>query len=94
MQFVLQAIHELVKFVGLLLIGQFLVYVLSFGRHDQNPIYRFIRFLTSPVVGLVRKVTPAVVVDRHVPLVTFLVTFWVWVVLIFLRQDMMNGGVG
>jgi len=49
LQFFLALLHELTKYVGLLFIGQFLVFVLSFGRHEGNPVYRFFRFLTSPI---------------------------------------------
>lgn len=92
MQAVLAIVHELVKFIGLLYIGQGLVYVLSFGRHETNPVYKALRFLTSPVTRLVRAVTPAIVVDRHVPLAAFFLTFWAWVILIFLRLELKQGG--
>lgn len=91
MAFVLAATHELVKFAGLLLIGQALVYSMSFGRHETNPIYRMFRFLTSPVVRVVRLITPAKVADRHVPVVSFLLLFWLWALLIFVRHDLMQG---
>jgi uncharacterized protein YggT (Ycf19 family) len=87
MQITLQIIHELVKFAGLLLLGRGLVYVLSFGRHEVNPIYQFFRFLTSPLTNTVRKMTPAFVVDRHIPIAAFFLIFWLYVVLIFLRLE-------
>lgn len=91
MQFALALLHELVKFAELLLLGQLFVYVLSFGRHENNPIYRLFRFLTSPVVKTVRRITPAKVADRHVPVVSFLLLFWLWALLIFVRFDLMQG---
>lgn len=91
MQFTLMLIHELVKFAGLLLVAQLLVYALSFGRHESNAVYRLFRFLTSPVVGVVRRITPAKVADRHVPVVSFLLLFWVWAALIFIRLDLAQG---
>lgn len=71
----------LVEFVGLLLLGQGLVFLMSFGRHESNPIYRLLRFLTSPVTRLVRRVAPRFVVDRHVPALAFILLFWIWVAL-------------
>ncbi|MEO5337772.1 MAG: hypothetical protein H7841_12905 [Magnetospirillum sp. WYHS-4] len=94
MQFVLAAIHEVTKFVGLLFIAQALVRVLSFGRHEGNVIYRSLRFLTSPVVRLTRAITPRIVDDGHVPVVAFLLIFWAWVALIFIRRDLMIEGAG
>ena len=87
----LQIVHELVKFAGLLLLGQGLTYALSFGGHETNPIYKFIRFLTSPVTNVVRKITPKRVADRHVPFVAFFLLFWVYVILIFVRFDLIKG---
>ena len=92
MQFFLALLHELTKYVGLLFIGQFLVFVLSFGRHEGNPVYRFFRFLTSPINRVVRRITPKAVVDKHVPLVSFLLVFWIWVVLIFVRRGLIVQG--
>lgn len=91
MQTVLEVVHELVKFAGLLLMGQGLVYVFSFGRHENNPIYRFFRFLTSPVTKVVRRITPSIVADRHLPLASFFLLFWVYVILIYIRLDYVRG---
>ena len=68
----------LAEFVGLLLIGQGLVYMLSFGKHEANAVYRFFRLITSPVVKGTRLITPAKVDDRHVPFVAFAILFWIW----------------
>lgn len=94
MPMLLALLHELVKFAGLLLIAQGLVFVFSFGRHEQNPVYRFLRFLTSPVTRAVRAITPGFVVDRHVPVVAFLLLFWAWVALIFVRRALILQGAG
>lgn len=73
----------LVEFAGLLLLGQALVFLLSFGRHEANPIYRFLRFMTRPVVLPARYITPKFVLDQHVPAVSFFLLFWLWVALKF-----------
>ncbi len=77
----LNIVYTLAAFVMLLLIGQLLVRVLSFGRHEENAVYRFLRFLVSPVTRVVRRITPTKVDDRHVPVVTFLLLFWLCVAL-------------
>ena len=92
MQLLLALVHELVKFAGLVLIGQGLVYVLSFGRHETNVVYRFFRFLSSPITRLVRPITPAKVADRHVPIVAFFLLFWLWFALIFVRRSLILQG--
>lgn len=94
MQLMLALLHELVKFAGLILLAQGLVFVFSFGRHEGNPVYRFLRFLSSPVTRVVRRITPALVVDRHVPVVAFMLLFWAWLALIFVRRALILQGAG
>ena len=68
----------LVEFTALILLGQGLVYILSFGRHETNAVYRLFRLLSSPVVKSVRVITPKQVADRHLPMVGFFLLFWLW----------------
>jgi hypothetical protein len=81
MRQVLGVVHLMVLYAGMLLVAQFLVFALSFGRHETNQVYRFIRFLTSPVVRATRAITPGKIDDRHVPVVAFLLLFWIYVAL-------------
>ena len=69
----------LVEFAALLLLAQGIVYVISFGRHEVNPIYQLMRFLTRPVVFVARVLAPRFVVDQHVPALAFILLFWTWV---------------
>ena len=82
---VIVVLKGLVEFAGLLLIAQGVVRAISFGRHEQNPIYLALRFLTRPVVQAVRSITPAVIIDRHVPAVALFLLFCCWVGLILLK---------
>jgi hypothetical protein len=81
----------LAEFVGLLLIGQGIVYVLSFGKHDVNGVYKLFRLITSPVVRSVRVITPSKVSDKHVPFVALILVFWIWVFMSYLKFSMMVG---
>jgi hypothetical protein len=54
-------------------------------RHEQNPIYHFLRFLTRPLLTAARLVTPAFIVDRHMPAVAVFLLFCCWVALIVLK---------
>lgn len=73
----------LAEFAILLLVAQGVVYVISFGRHEANPIYRLLRFLTSPVVRSARAIAPRFVVDQHLPALALILLFWIWVGLKF-----------
>ena len=71
----------LAEVIGLMLVAQGLVFALSFGRHEGNAIYRGIRFLNSPVLRVVRSITPKVVIDRHLPAVALFLIVASWFVL-------------
>jgi ABC-type uncharacterized transport system permease subunit len=79
----------LAEFAGLLLLGQGLVYALSFGKHETNGVYRFFRLITSPVVRVARSLTPGKVDDRHVPFVALMLLFWIWLFLTYTKFSMM-----
>jgi hypothetical protein len=40
------------------------------------------------VVRLTRALTPAVIVDRHIPIVAFFLLFWTWVLLQLLKRHL------
>jgi uncharacterized protein YggT (Ycf19 family) len=65
-------------YVGMMIVGQGAVYLLSFGKHETNAMYKLFKLITSPVVSFVRKITPAKVADKHVPLVAFFLLFWIY----------------
>jgi uncharacterized protein YggT (Ycf19 family) len=65
-------------YIAMLLLGHGGVYLLSFGKHAANPIYQIFVIVTNPVLKLTRLITPKQVADKHLPLVAFLVMFWVY----------------
>lgn len=60
------------------LLGQWIVGLLSGAGRDRNAFYRLFEVLSSPFVRLMRRLTPRLVLDRHVPLATFLVLSVLW----------------
>ncbi len=80
----------LVEFAALLLLARGAVGLLSGGRHQANPVWRGLAFLTSPVQRAARVVSPARVADRHLGVVAFLLLFWAWVVLVMLKAQVLG----
>jgi uncharacterized protein YggT (Ycf19 family) len=80
MAFALLLAQTLVLVAGLALLGQLLVGAFNWPRRHQNLVYRLFETIASPVVKLVRWVTPKVVLDQHIPIAAFMVTliayFW------------------
>jgi hypothetical protein len=77
----LSVLRALVEVAGVFLLGQGLLYLLAGSTRDRNAVYRMFQFLTRPVIRVTRAITPRVVVDRHIPLLTFFLLFWLWIVL-------------
>ena len=77
--------HNMVKLIGILYVAQLLVGAFNWSARETNVIYRLLRFLTSPVTRAVRAITPAIIEDKHVPIVAFGRLFWIYVALILLR---------
>lgn len=71
---------KLVAEIALLaLAGQWLLGLLAGAKRDTNFFYRLLKVLTDPFVRGMRRISPRVVLDRHVPLATFVLLAFVWV---------------
>ena len=67
------------------LLGQWVLGLLAGARRDSNFFYRLFKVLTDPFVRGARLITPRVVLDRHVPLVAFLLLAFAWIIATFYR---------
>lgn len=74
------SILKLVAEIALLAIaGQWLLGLLAGAKRDTNTFYQLFQVLTKPFVRGARLITPKVVIDRHVPLVAFLLLAFIWI---------------
>lgn len=65
-------IAQLVLYIALLaLLGQGVLYLLAGAKRQTNLFYQLLQIVSKPFTVPVRKLTPAKVADRHVPVVTF-----------------------
>ncbi|MCU0943450.1 MAG: hypothetical protein MUE35_12955 [Hydrogenophaga sp.] len=68
------------------LLGQWIVGLLAGQKREQNLFYQVLAQIGRPFVFLARFIAPrSIVLDRHVPLVAFLVLAFVWVLVTGLR---------
>jgi len=61
------------------LIAQGIVGLFAGAKRDTNLFYRLFKVVTDPFVRGARWLAPRVVIDRHVPLVAFLLLGFVWI---------------
>jgi hypothetical protein len=81
-------LRALVEVAGFSLLGQGVLGMLAGKYRDQNLFYRVLRIVTQPVVRAVRFITPRFVIDAHIPMLTFFLLFWLWVVLALVKRHL------
>lgn len=80
---------QLVLYIALLaLVGQGALYVLAGQRRDSNVFYKLLQVVSKPFTWLVRRITPRLVADTQVPLVTFFLLAVAYMVVTFERVDL------
>ena len=77
---ILVSIFKLLAEIALMaLLGQGVLAVLAGAKREQNVFYQLLQVLTRPFIAVTRKITPKVVLDRHVPVVAALLLLFIWV---------------
>jgi uncharacterized protein YggT (Ycf19 family) len=84
MAMMLVVLQYAILLAGMFLLAQLIVGLFNWNRRHQNVIYGFFAVLTRPFVRLTRAITPRIVVDQHVPMVTFLLLFFAYFVVVIL----------
>ena len=81
-------LRTLVEVAGFALLGQGALALLAGKYREQNIFYRVLRTVTGPVVRAVRFITPRLILDAHIPMLTFFLLFWLWIVLAFVKRHL------
>lgn len=77
-------IIQLVIYIALLaLLGQGVLFLLAGAKRHNNFFYQLLQLVSKPFTVPVRKLTPARVADRHVPIVTFFLLLILYAVVTF-----------
>jgi type III secretory pathway component EscU len=79
----LVSIIKLVCEIALLaLAGRWLLGLLAGQHKESNFFYKTLDVMTKPFLQAARLITPKVVIERHLPLVAFLLLAIIWVVVV------------
>jgi uncharacterized protein YggT (Ycf19 family) len=85
---IVSATRAIVEVALLSLVGRGILALIAGANRERNPIYRLFFVVTQPAIRLVRKVAPPQIIDRHLPLATFFLLFWLWLSLAYLKGRM------
>jgi hypothetical protein len=80
MLLLVSAVKLIAEIALLSLLGQGLLYLLAGEKRQGNLFYQLLQVMTRPFLRAARWIAPRVVLDRHVPLVAFLLLALAWVV--------------
>lgn len=72
------SIKVLAEIALMAMLGQWLLGLLAGAKRDSNLFYQLLGIVTRPVLRGARLISPRIVIDRHVPLVAFLLLAFVW----------------
>ena len=81
-------LRTLVEVAGFALLGQGVLALLAGKYREDNIFYRVLRIVASPAVRAVRFITPRLILDAHVPFLTFFLLFWLWVALALVKRHL------
>lgn len=80
---------KLVAEIALLsLAGQWLLGLLAGAKREANFFYRLLAITSGPFLRGARWLAPRIVLDRHVPLVAFLLLSFVWLFATLLKVQL------
>lgn len=85
---IISILRALTEVALLTLLGQGLLAVLAGSRRATNPVYQLFDVITRPAIKAVRFITPKLIIDRHIPLVTFFLLFWLWIFLAYVKRSL------
>ena len=85
MLFVASTLKLIAEIALLALFGQWVLGLLAGARKDSNLFYQILQIVGKPFVVAARFITPKQVIDRHVPLVAFLLLLFVWIASTLMR---------
>jgi hypothetical protein len=81
-------LRTLVEVAGFALLGQGVLALLAGKYREDNIFYRTLRIVASPAVRAVRFIAPRLILDAHVPFLTFFLLFWLWITLALVKRHL------
>ncbi|MGE4242484.1 hypothetical protein [Ramlibacter sp.] len=82
-----EIVKTLAEIALMALAGQWVLGLLAGAKREGNLVYQLFGVLTRPLVTGARLISPKVVLDRHLPLVAFLVLVFVWLAATIAKID-------
>lgn len=79
------AVKLIAEIALMALLGQWILGLLAGARREKNLFYQLLQIMGRPFVSVARLLSPKFVVERHLPLVAFLLLAFVWLAVTVLK---------
>ena len=76
--FLVTTVKLIAEIALMALLGQWVLGWIAGAKRGNNLVYQILQIMGRPFVAVARLVSPAFVVERHLPLVAFLLLVVVW----------------
>lgn len=84
----IQLARAVLEVAGFALIGQGVLALLAGESRHGNVFYQILATITRPALKAVRLITPRIIIDAHVPMLTVFLLFWLWIVLALAKRHL------
>ena len=84
---VISVMRALIEVALLTLLGQGVLALLAGSGRATNPVYQLFQVITRPAIKMVRFITPRLVDDKRLPMLTFFVLFALWMLLAYVKRN-------
>ncbi|HJV70311.1 hypothetical protein [Ideonella sp.] len=88
MLLIVLSLKLVIEIALLALAGQFVLGLLAGAGRESNVFYRLFQVLTGPFVKGMRRIAPRIVLDRHLPLATFVFLLTMWLVVTLVKINL------
>lgn len=88
MLLLVSAVKLVAEIALMALLGRWLLGLLAGGKRETNLFYQTLSVVVNPFIKGARLITPRVVIDRHVPVVAFLLLAMVWMIATFMKVSL------
>lgn len=85
MLFFVSTLKLIAEIALLALFGQWVLGLLAGAKKAGNLFYQILEIVGKPFVVAARFITPRQIIDRHVPLVAFLLLLFIWIAATLMR---------
>jgi hypothetical protein len=89
MLLLIQMLKAVVEVALFAFIGQTILYIIAGADRDTNFVFTLLKLITAPMTGIVRFISPRIILDRHIPLATFLLLATLWLALTVAKVQML-----